>query len=171
VPGPAWIAAGDASADNRWTLVAQWDGLATIADRDTGQRTDLDLRVHGVQQLAFSPDAARFAIASDDGYGKLFDAGTHRELGQLAGFTAGVFSVAFAPDGRRLALGSSGREAVKLWDPDLGLAQELLTLEGSGTLFGVSAFSPDGNVLGSLSAEGTLHVWIAPSRDEILAGD
>ena len=50
---------------------------------------------------------------------------------------------------------------VKLWDVDSW--QEVLTLEGAGSLFRRTAFSPDGNAIGTMSSDGILHVWQAPS--------
>jgi len=47
--------------------------------------------------------------------------------------------VAFSPDGTRIATGSNGREAVKLWDPESG--QEVLTLEGSSSIFRVVSYA------------------------------
>jgi WD40 repeat protein len=47
--------------------------------------------------------------------------------------------------------------------------REVLTLESEQSRFVFSAFSPDGNVLGSLSMEGFLHLWRAPTWAEIEA--
>jgi len=58
---------------------------------------------------------------------------------------------------------------VKLWDVDSW--QEMLTLEGTGSLFRLTAFSPDGNAIGSMSRDGILHVWQAPSWAEINAAE
>ena len=58
---------------------------------------------------------------------------------------------------------------MKLWDVDSW--QELLTLEGTGHGFNSTAFSPDGNAIGTLSADGFLHVWQAPSWAEIRAAE
>jgi len=44
-------------------------------------------------------------------------------------------------------------------------------LEGTGSIFNPTAFSPDGNALGTLSTEGILHVWQAPSWAEINAAE
>lgn len=79
----------------------------------------------------------------------------------------GVHSIAFSADGSRLALGSDGREAVKLWDLDS--LEELLTLSAQGSVFNLTQFSPDGNVLGSLNKSGVLYLWRAPSWEEIAA--
>ena len=55
-----------------------------------------------------------------------------------------VYSVAFSPDGKRLATGSSDR-TVKLWDAATG--QETLTLKGHSDSVVSVAFSPDGKRL------------------------
>ena len=99
------------------------------------------------------------------GFAKLFDLDTQRELATLHGFLLGVHSVAFSPDGTRLALGSNGREAVKLWD--VASLEEVATLGAQGSVFSSTQFSPDGNILGSLNNSGDLYLWRAPSWEEI----
>jgi WD40 repeat protein len=81
----------------------------------------------------------------------------------------GVHSVAFSADGTRLALGSDGREAVKLWD--VASLEDVATLGARGSVFLSTKFSPDGNVLGSLNDSGILYLWRAPSWDEINAAE
>ena len=74
--------------------------------------------------------------------------------------------MAFSPDGQRLATGGSNPDdAVELWDVDSW--QELITLEGVGTQFSFTAFSPDGNVIGTMCSDGTLNLWRAPTWAEI----
>jgi WD40 repeat protein len=125
-----------------------------------------------VAKPGFSPDGGCFAAASEYGLAKIWETTTLREVASLHGFLSGVHSVAFSPDGRRLATGSGGKEAIKLWDAETH--QEVLTLEGRGSLFGrqgPTAFSPDGNVLGSANGNGILHLWRAPSWAEIDAAE
>jgi tRNA A-37 threonylcarbamoyl transferase component Bud32 len=87
----------------------------------------------------------------------------------LYGHSDSVTSVAFSPDGQRLASGgSSWRRAgeVKLWDARSGA--ELLTLRGhTGTVTGV-AFSPDGQRLASASDDKTVKLWDAHTGAELL---
>jgi WD40 repeat protein len=78
--------------------------------------------------------------------------------------------VAFSPDGHRLAAsGGVPSDALKLWTVDSW--QEVLTLHADGSVFGQAAFSPDGNALGVVTASGLLHVWQAPSWDQIAAAE
>jgi WD40 repeat protein/serine/threonine protein kinase len=82
----------------------------------------------------------------------------HTDLLTLAGNGERVESVAFNPDGTRLA--SAGwNQVVHVWDVATG--QELLHLKGhKATISGV-AFSPDGTRLVSGDNKGSLHVWDA----------
>jgi WD40 repeat protein len=76
----------------------------------------------------------------------------------LKGHIGWVLSVAFSPDGSRLASGSSDR-TIKVWDTASG--QELRTLKGHSSQVQSVAFSPDGSRLASGSDDQTIHVWDA----------
>ena len=86
-------------------------------------------------------------------------------MATLRGFLLGVHSVAFSPDGQRLAAGSDEAEAVKIWDMET--LQELLTLPGRGRRFDRTAFSPDGDTLATMNVDGQFRLWHAPSWDQI----
>jgi WD40 repeat protein len=69
-------------------------------------------------------------------------------------------SVAFAPDGRLLASGSSDK-TIRLRDVQTG--DLLRTLEGHTSRVNIVAFSPDGRLLASGSGDNTVRLWgVAP---------
>jgi WD40 repeat protein len=93
---------------------------------------------------------------------KVWDTTTGREVFTLKGHKACVWSVAFSPDGKRLASASGemsgeGPGEVKLWD--LATGYEVLTLHGHPcTVYGV-AFSPDGKRLATADYDGVVRIW------------
>jgi len=159
------------SPDERLAIGVGWEGDISCRNLPGKSTTNLPLEArecHGT--IAFSPDGERFAIASSLGYARVWRTAIWREEATLRGFLNGVQSVVYSPDGQRLATGGSNPDdTVKLWDVDSW--QELLTLEATGHSFHITAFSPDGNAIGTLSADGFLHVWQAPSWAKILAAE
>src|SRR5262249_35318850 len=87
---------------------------------------------------------------------------SHSELLTLKGHTGGVSSVAYSPDGKRLASASDDKTG-KVWDAQTG--KELLTHQGLG--YSV-AFSPDGK---RLASGGTyeVRVWDAQTGQELFS--
>ncbi|RYO99933.1 hypothetical protein DL765_010917 [Monosporascus sp. GIB2] len=79
-------------------------------------------------------------------------------LSTLEGHCNDVYSVAFSPDGSRLASGSSDR-TVKVWDAATGAC--LSTFEGHCSEVYSVAFSPDSNRVASGSVDQTVKVWDA----------
>ena len=96
---------------------------------------------------------------------KVWDLATGQETLTLKGHTAKVWSVAFSPDGSRLASASLDN-TVKVWDAATG--QERLTLKGhTSWVLGV-AFSPDGKRLASGGWDQTVKLWDAVTGKETL---
>ena len=65
-------------------------------------------------------------------------------------------SVAWSPDGKRLATGSEDNTA-KVWDAETG--KELLTLSGHTWSVSSVSWAPDGERLATGSGDGTAKVW------------
>jgi WD40 repeat protein/tRNA A-37 threonylcarbamoyl transferase component Bud32 len=89
------------------------DRTVKVWDAQTGQVT-LTCNGGWVTGMAFSPDGQRI-VSSTDNTLKLWDAQTGQETLTLWGHTESVESVAFSPDGRRLATASVDG-TVKIWD-------------------------------------------------------
>jgi WD40 repeat protein/serine/threonine protein kinase len=147
-------------------------GETKVWDAQTGQEL-LTLK-GGAYSVAFSPDGKRVATGSGghDKQGKplpadvkVWDARTGQEMLTLKGHTYDVLSVAFSPDGKRLASASEDK-TVKVWDAQTG--QVLHTCKGHTRRVRSVAFSPDGKHLASASEDKTVKVWDAQTGQETL---
>jgi serine/threonine-protein kinase len=169
-PDGKMLAAGTSTGSGHAGGVRVWD---VITGREVYTFSPENRSTYSV---AFSPDGEWLAVGCSGSYNddmfplpgeiKILDTRTWNEVFSLEGHTNCVWWVAFSPDGQRLA-SAAGRWAnntrdkgpgeVKIWDLTRG--QELITLRGdSDCAYGVS-FSPNGKVLASGSADGTIRLW------------
>src|SRR5262249_57724229 len=122
----------------------------------------------GVPRVAHRTPSMRSATRSDDKTVKMRNARTGKRMGALLGHTCYIGSVAFSPDGTRIASGGElgTRTELRVWDAETG--QLKLSLKGhAGGVLSV-AFSPDGRRIASGSLDQTVKVWDAQTGQEKL---
>jgi WD40 repeat protein len=117
--------------------------------------------------VAVRPDGRQIASASDDGAIRLWDlnpSDEHRALdpetgkleATLTGHAAPVTSLAFFPDGNRLA-SAGGDRVVKVWD--VAERKVVKELAGHESAILAVAVSPDGKLVASGAADRTVRGW------------
>jgi WD40 repeat protein len=162
-----WIAGGGWTVQGPTDLIV-WDGGTRTAKYVLKDFYD------GVWCVRFSPDGKLLATGAGayqgsppkvgyrDGVVQVWDAETGRLVYDLQGHTACVWSVAFSPDGKRLATAAGKRLKgvrgdARIWDLKTG--KELMRLEEhDGAVLGVG-FSADGRWFGTTGADQKVRIW------------
>lgn len=163
---PRYPSAITFAADGKTLACAHQEGVS-LWQLPPGSNVVLDgFRFSSVWRAAFSPDG-RF-LAGFPGSGvtlngrplaglpggsvTLWDVSTGKILRVFPGGRGAAMNLAFAPDGRSLAVsswirhfGHAGESVVRLFDPQTG--RERASLSGHGHYAGSLAFSPDGRSL------------------------
>ena len=139
------------------------NGLAE--DLPTGAIARIDVGEGRINAIAYSRVSNRIAITAAENI-RIYDASTYKELIVLAGHKDSVLSLAFSPNGKRLASGSSDK-TVRLWDVTTG--QHLRTLTGHIGEIGAVTFLGDkalagigfaeAKALATGSSDGTVFIW------------
>jgi WD40 repeat protein/serine/threonine protein kinase len=130
------------------------DATMKLGNTDTGQCVHT-LYSEWVWTCAFRPDGKVVATSGGERIW-LWDTATGRGIRSLQGHTGEVRSLAFGPDGTRLASGSSDN-TVRLWDTTTG--KELACFRGHRSFVQSVAFSPDGQWIASAGGEGVVRLW------------
>lgn len=175
------VARLDEHADDVWTIAFSPDGsllvsgsedrTAIIWDMDTYESIGV-LGPHDdwVTTVAVSPDGQTVLTGSNDQKVRLWDIETEISLGEYAGDDGQLRSVVFTPDGTKFL---SGADHARLIDIETGDVVQryprLITdeetgeiveeFEGHSSRINSAAFSSDGSLLATGSADATIRLW------------
>jgi WD40 repeat protein/mono/diheme cytochrome c family protein len=160
-----WVQAfGDIVRELRLGSLFQPNLTGPALPDNTGELDPLESRGGDANQIAFSADGRRAAVASGDRTVRLYDVEGRRDLKRLVGHTASVWAVALSDDGKRAISGSMDGTA-RIWDAATG--SPLQKYSGHESLVSAVAFTPDGKWAISGSFDGMVALWKTASGEEI----
>ncbi len=163
-----WIRSLAFAPDGTLLASGSTDQTVRIWDAATGQLTaTLSGHTGFIGGVAFSPDSATLASASRDGSVRLWDVASGREISGFSFRTAldpttnmryWATGVAFSPDGKVLAVGST-EGVVYLLDAATGQVIHQLRGHTDWIVIRGLAFAPDGKTLYSAGLDATVRIW------------
>jgi WD40 repeat protein len=160
------------SPDRKWAAV-NWITPAGWSlrgyDSSGAERVHFaDLHIRSLWSLAFSPDGALLASASDDGTGGVWEVATGRAIGGALRHPGNLRlrSATFRADVTRLVT-TSGDGTACQWDARTGAAVEPPYDRHTGEVW-TAVYSPDGQWVASAGTDRTIRLWLSSGRQEAL---
>ena len=182
-----WVWSAEFSPDNQRIVTAGQDGKAIVWQRseeagDYQTLTEFLKHRGAINSAKFSPDGNLIATGGADGRILLWNPDEVQPVDiarridglpdppapfqALTGHEKPVTSLAFSPDGLRLASGGEDN-VVRLWD--INAAKQIANLRGHTSYIRDCVFSPDGNHILSASRDEQIKLWNPATYGESLA--
>ena len=150
--GISWSADGTRVAA-AWPLA----GSVRIVEPSTGSPIATIDAIVEPGETALSPDGRSIAVASvSSSQAQVFDVASGEARFELLGHLYPITSIAWSPDGERIATGAYDA-SVRIWDGRTGRL-EIELLGHAGVLISVD-WSPDGSRLVTAGSDGTAKLW------------
>jgi WD40 repeat protein len=123
-------------------------------------RLRADLRTGGpVRVVRFGPPGSSLVFVGGKGGARIYDRAHGYSVRRLLPAASEIADAAFSPDGSLVVAAGTGNDhAAHVWDVRTGA--ELFRLAHEGAVLSV-AFSPDGRLIATGSADGTARIWSA----------
>jgi WD40 repeat protein/tRNA A-37 threonylcarbamoyl transferase component Bud32 len=165
------ISSVDFSPDSKFVISSSYDQTARLWDAATGAPLGV---LHG-HTAAISLAAARYTADGDtivtgsaaDGTIRLWDAHAAERNGSLRGHENFVYSVAFHPDGERVA-SAAWDGTIRIWDATTGRQLAVMDHPSPGpgkAIVSSVAFHPGGNLVASFARDGAVRVWDLTTKE------
>ncbi len=154
------------SSDGSRLASASSDGTIKVWDAVTGEQS-LSLPASYVERIAFSPDGSSLALMHYKTI-QLWKVAADQEPIDLGGHNRQVLSVAFSPDGARLASASMDR-TIKFWDTETGkeLTSHTLPTEDFLSWTWSVVLSPDAQRVALVDRNHEIEIWDAATGEKL----
>jgi serine/threonine protein kinase/WD40 repeat protein len=159
------------SPDSRFLLTTthRRPDSVTVWSADTGQPVAPVIEPDGIEVTRFSPDGQRLLLIGRT-QGRVWDIQTGRAVSPpISGQGAsGVTDGDFSPDGLRVVTASGADESARVWDVATGKPVTPRFKHPQAVRH--AAFSPDGQRVVTVCADGAARVWNASSGQSVTPG-